>query len=522
MRHFLPHCSPTMQAEVLRKLEREERKKQSGQHQSRNPFEQYFNSPITYAENVLRVEWWSKQQEIARALIEHNRVFVKASHSVGKSFLAGGLVNWFFDCYKPGICLTTAPTFPQVVDVLWKEVRVQRKGRPGLQPKAPRLEDAPDHFAVGYTASTGDAFQGRHDAAVLIIFDEAVGVDTMFWDAAEGMMSSETAYWLCICNPTDTSSRAYEECQIAGKWHVMEISALDHPNIEAQLSGQPAPFPAAVSLGWVQDRVNEWCEPITFEDKRAADIEFPAGSGDWFRPGPLFESRVLGRWPSQGSIAVWSDAMWQSTLTRQEPRPTDLTVIGCDKARFGDDFTSFVVRRGNCVLHHETHNGWDNNQISGRLKQLCGQFAREGEDARKVRCLIDDVQGGVVDMAGGFSFAEVNSANRAVDEEGYPNKRSELWFTTAERANEGRVDLSRLSVNSLSLLRSQCMSPTWKVDNQGRREVERKADTKKRIKRSPDDADALNLAFSAATPTNRVVVYGGVKQQNTRRKVSEY
>ncbi len=107
--------------------------------------------PVAYAEEVLKVEWWEKQVEIAQALLEHKRVFVKASHSVGKSFLAGGLVNWFFDCFDPGICITTAPNAPQVRDILWKEVRVQRPAdlRGALQPKAPRMESSPGPFRGG-------------------------------------------------------------------------------------------------------------------------------------------------------------------------------------------------------------------------------------------------------------------------------------------------------------------------------------------------------------------------------------
>ncbi len=42
------------------------------------------------------------------------------------------------------------------------------------------------------------------------------------------------------------------------------------------------------------------------------------------------------------------------------------------------------------------------------------------------------------------------------------------------------------------------MAPTWKLDSQGRRVVEPKQDTKKRLKRSPDDMDALNLAYASA------------------------
>lgn len=463
---------------------------------SAEEFRGYRDDPVAYAREVLRVAWWHKQQEVAAALIRHRRVMVAASHSVGKSHLGGGLINWHYDVWDPGLTLTTAPTAQGVKDVLWKEVRVQRGGRPGLQPKAPRLESSADHFAVGYTARDDASFQGRHDEHVLIVFDEAVGIDAPFWDAAEGMMTSGGAYWLAIFNPTDTASRAYEEW-LSDRWHLVSISALDHPNIAAELRGEEPPFPAAVRLGWVNDRVQQWCTPIAAGDRKAGDLEWPPGSGAWVRPGPLAESRLLGRWPSQGSVSVWTEAMWEASLT-QRPLPQEPTEIGCDVARFGDDFTSIAVRRGGAALHHETHNGWSTDQTAGRLKQLCGLHKQPGEDPKRIAVKVDDdgVGGGVTDQRGEYNFLAVSGASKALQEEDYPNRRSELWFTVAGRADKGDLDLSRLAPASLSLLRRQAMAPRWKVDSAGRRVVEAKDETKKRIGRSPDDMDALNLSFA--------------------------
>ena len=510
----------------------------------------YRTDPAAYAREALGVVWWEKQVEAAEALLKHKRVFVKASHSVGKSFLAGGLVNWFFDCFYPGICVTTAPNAAQVRDILWKEVRVQRPvgSRRALQPKAPRMETTPDHFAVGLTAKDGSGFQGRHEEHVLIVFDECVGVAAPFWDAAEGMMTGDDCYFLAICNPTDTGSRAYLECQNRSKWHVIEISALEHPNIAAELAGEPVPFPKAVRLGWVEGKLREWCTPLPATSPpspppalppniplrggeggfmtaecglldgsfRAGDFEFPVVSGRWWRPGALFESRVLGRWPSQGADSVWSEAMWRGALVERRLDPAERLAIGCDVARFGDDFTSMVVALGGCVLHHETHNGWDTKRTAARLKELAAEFTvvgwrgtetseRRGTSPHPTRVEVhvddDGVGGGVMDQADGYCFLAVSAAERALEPGGYPNRRSEMWFTTAALALEGRLDLSRLSAESLELIRRQVMAPTWKLDSQGRRVVEAKAETKRRIGRSPDDADALNLAFA---PISRV------------------
>lgn len=477
----------------------------------------YRIDPESYACDVLGVTWWQKQVEIAEALLKYRRVFVKACHSIGKTHLAGGLVNWFFDSFQPSITLTTAPGMDSVKDLLWKEVRIQRKGRPGLMPKAPRMETSADHFAVGFTARDATAFHGRHEEKMFIVFDEAVGIEGEFWDAAEGMFTGEGCYWLVIMNPTDTSSRAYQE-QESGEWHIIEVSALEHPNILADIEGRPAPFPKAVRKSFIDSRLKAWATPIPAGDRVAGDVEFPPGSGNWFRPGPLFESRVLGRWPSTGTDSVWNDALWQACLIEQILQE-EATEIGCDVARFGDDYTSIVVRRGNCVLRWETHNGWGTDQTAGRLKQLAKEFSEEWEEPSNILIKVDDdgVGGGVYDQRGEFRFVRMNAASNALQADDYPNRRSEYWFGTAERAGEGRIDVSRVSEEGTRLIRQQLMAPKWKVDSQGRRVVEPKVDMKKRLGRSPDDADAFNLCFAPPPPPDKILyrpvgIIGGFKR----------
>jgi hypothetical protein len=335
---------------------------------------------------------------------------------------------------------------------------------------------------------------------MLIVFDEAVGVAPVFWETAESMFAGEGHGWLAIFNPTDTSSQAYAE-ELTGNWHTISLSALEHPNIAAELAGLPPPFPAAIRLDRLQDLLKAWCQPVNGKPK-PTDIEWPPQSGEYLRPGPIAEARLLGRWPSQATNSVWSDGAWQVAESTQLPEPQDEPVkIGCDVARFGDDFTSIHVRRGPVSLHHETANGWDTGETAGRLKQLADQWGQYcGLEGRRIDVNVDDdgVGGGVVDQRGNYSFHGLSGAQKAIDEEGYPNRRSELWFATAERAEEGRLDLTRLPADTRRELRRQALAPLWKVDNQGRRVVEPKSDTKKRIKRSPDDMDAVNLAYAVA------------------------
>jgi hypothetical protein len=482
----------------------------------------YAADPIGYARDVLKVEWWAKQQEVARAVLEHPMVFVKASHGVGKTHLAGGLVSWHFDSFNPSITLTTAPTAPQVNDLTWKEVRLQRRGR-NMLPKAPRIEDYfpngeinPGHMAGGYTARDADAFQGRHEEHLFLLFEEATGIEAPFWTAGEGILSSgKDNRWLVICNPVDPASPARLSELTNPRWHSITISALDHPNIRAQLLGLPKPFPKAIDLSWVEDKIERWCTPTAAAEARTTDFCWPplgiaqarGIEPQWYRPGALFEGKVLGRWPSQATAAVWSDADWLVAESAILTWPRNcVPEVGCDPARQGNNETAIVARRGPVALSLETYNGWTLDQTAGRLKRLARDLVTElkrevpdwvirPEDIPiKIDC--DGLGVGILDQRGDFAYVEIHGQWESRWPLEYPNIRSELWFNTVEATRKGRLTLARLPAHQRAKLKVQAFGPQWKIDGSGRCQVERKEETEKRTGQpSPDAMDALNLAY---------------------------
>lgn len=72
-----------------------------------------------------------------------------------------------------------------------------------------------------------------------------------------------------------------------------------------------------------------------------------------------------------------------------------------------------------------------------------------------------------------------------------------MWFTVAEMARKGELDLSRLDEETLEKIGTEALAPKYKVDSKGRRVVEPKDETKKELGRSTDSMDALNLAYAA-------------------------
>mgnify|MGYP003652233573 FL=1 len=111
--------------------------------------------------------------------------------------------------------------------------------------------------------------------------------------------------------------------------------------------------------------------------------------------------------------------------------------------------------------------------------------------------LIDEggVGGGVVDNKGDHMFYGVNSSGEAPRWREFPNMRSALWFEAAELAIDGKVSISNLPLHMKEKLIEELRTPIYIVDTIGRRVVESKDMMKRRLKHSPDIADAFNLAL---------------------------
>jgi hypothetical protein len=464
----------------------------------------YQERPVDYCRDVLKVRLTPVQEKIARLVCRPPyRVLVKSAHTVGKSFLAACLVNWWFDCFWPGIVLTSAPSAEQVKNILWKEVRRIRFDA-GLDtdcflPKACRMETSVDHFAFGFTARDRTGFQGHHEVAVLIIFDEAEGIDLEFWDAAQTMLQGDRYGFLAIYNPYLSSGPAVD-AERSGNYHVETMSALDHPNISAELRGQRPEYPAAVRLQWVRDAIAEWCDPADPGQPGAFQFD-----GKWYVAQGKGEAAILGRRPTAGINAVFPEYLFDLAVERKLPWPNNGRLqIGVDVAWEGNDDTALHVQKGGVSLHHESFHGQNPTRTAERAMSLALTLGAElgFVDPRKSVVIAVDTIGigaGVFSNileAGWRRAVGVNSWEALTERTDHPDLRSALWFGFADACRRGNISLGGLSKKALNDLRTELTAPVYWLDVRGRRKVEPKLDTKERIGRSPDNADALLLAYA--------------------------
>jgi hypothetical protein len=257
--------------------------------------------------------------------------------------------------------------------------------------------------------------------------------------------------------------------------------------------------------------LRKWSEPVVGAPE-PTDIEWPLGSGRYLRPGPEAEALLLGRWPRQAVNSVWGEAIWARCL---QPLGVDGPLeIGLDVARFGDDATVAVVRKGPSAVDLQRRAKLATTATAQFAAELAGRWGvRYQVEPRKVLIKTDDagVGGGVTDQlrANGYRCVPCLGVNRALHQRLYPNRRSENWFLAAELAAAGKLSVSRLPAAARVELRNQLLGARYEINSHGQRVVEEKKASKERLRKSPDEADAFLLAFGPEGNVAKVITIGG-------------
>ncbi|MHB9857622.1 terminase large subunit domain-containing protein [Streptomyces sp. YIM S03343] len=454
--------------------------------------EQHASDPWAWARDKLGVHLWSKQVEIAESVRDNRQTAVKSCHGVGKSFLAAQLVAWWLDIHPPGEArvVTTAPTGDQVKAILWSEIngaftKAEARGTPFLG----RINETDWKLGkrlIAFGRKPSDynphAFQGIHAKYVLVILDEACGVNKQFWTAARAIATGEHCRILAIGNPDDPGAEFARVCA-STRWNTVKVSAFDTPNF----TGEAVPDELRemlVSRSYVEEMAQEYGEE-----------------------SPTYISKVLGEFPSDAEDGVVRLSKVRACCRPREtpwaPDRLGPVELGVDMGAGGDE-TVIRERRG-VVVGRE----WRFRERDP--KKAVAQIVEAINESRAVTVKVDaiGIGWGVVGMlqekeSEGWHRAHVvgvNVSESSTDPARFKNLRSQLWWEVGRQLSEDLAwDMSGLDEADQERLASQLTAPKYTTDSAGRTVVEPKAETKKRLGRSPDNADALLLAFHDAGP----------------------
>lgn len=439
-------------------------------------YSEYADNPVEFAFDVLRIKVLTDQQkEILNTIKDNKYIAIPAGHGLGKSWIMAVVVLWFLYTRRPARVITTAPNKSMVEGILWKYI-ADFHTKAGLHGEMlttkltiGKENGEPTWYAEGFTAKDSVGFQGRHSANVMVVFDEAVGIPTPHWDSAKSLTMSPSDKIIAIGNPTTNSCQFRVEID-TGIWKVIKMSCLDHPNVKL---GKVL-IKGAVTREWIEERRKQYGGEHT----------------------DLFRSRVLGEFPLSSSESVFNEAWVDNCMSRPyeydqywgEKTPV---VVSCDVSGGSSDAATFTYIYRDGFVVQQSFLGMDEVDCANELLKW----------ADRSFIVIDDigVGGGVSAIVRRVTnyLSQMNVSGNATRPEFF-NIRSEMYFLLSRAL---RDDVLTLNPQGVELKRQLiCMK---KVDdynaNNGRAggkwRLEPKQDIKKRLGRSPDNADSLAMAY---------------------------
>jgi hypothetical protein len=469
------------------------------------------DSPVEFAEHVLRETIWTAQGETLQALWDHERVAVVASHGTGKTHIAARAVAWWIATRPFGAAqaVTTAPTWRQVKNLLWPHIRRLQQAHklPGRIGENAEWKINGEAIAYGFSPNDSDeaAGQGIHAPWVLVVLDEAGGIRRPRFQALEGVMSSGFSRMLAVGNaPTDDEDSAFEEKWKSPSWHGMRISAWDTPNFTGEETGPCTCIVAKFKPHPVSDHLTkpEWVDEVR--------ADFGEDSAYWI-------ARVNAQFPRGVAQRTIPWSFIEAAQERESPEiDGDVASLGVDIASDGGDELAFAVAKGFDVTFLEGRSGEANAdplQVALRIRQHIEGGADVGWEGliaaqrilnpnRRATVKIDvigigwGVHGIVKAWASEFIWPidviGVNvgeKPNTSTGQAKYLNKRAEMWWGGRELFRE----VVKLHCDKRTA--AQLAGPKYDPTSAGLIKIESKDNMKARGLPSPDRAEAVLLAI---------------------------
>jgi hypothetical protein len=426
---------------------------------------------------------FEKQRLILESIRDCQETLVPACHDSSKTFTAARALMWFLFAH-PGdaIVLSTAPTFTQVAELLWREVKVAySKASFNLGGKLlnTKYELGPKWFALGITSDDPVNYQGFHAGNILVILDEADGVKKEVWDALEGTLTSGNAKLLAIGNPLDPTSEFAKRVRNATypKSRVIRITADDVLAVSDK-------FPFLLQRKWVDDKRRVWGENSS-----------------------LYKGKVLAQWPDQ-SIDTLIPIPW---LVQARNRSVERGILtyGVDVARFGSNRTVRTLIAGNQLLWSKATSREDTVETATRVYSDIVRY-----EPAMTQIDVTGVGGGVMDQVRKqlplAPIIGVHNGGQAHNTTKYVNRAAEMWWALREAFENDRIGLNSEDTDAIEELINDLNRPTYSynrrqqliVDKYGlpRGTSEYGLDDEERAAASPDRGDSFVLAWTAAKP----------------------
>ena len=447
----------------------------------------YKKNPLAFPRDVLGVTLSEQQEDLFLKMIGYeSRVACKSATGTGKTFvLAVVILHQLFTEVEVNI-LATSPSAGQLNRGLRSELgKLHRMIKDKtlrdsviLQRDTIFLDGLKDtHFCslVTGSAENEESLAGFHAKKVLILVDEASGIDKAVMGILKGNLTTPGSSMIQITNPQRPSGAFYDlMMNPPARYHCITLTAFGSPFI---------------AESWIKEVEEEYGKDSDFYKVRVLG-EFPSSSDAIFIPRDYIDSA--------------SKRYLEFKDYHQHP-----IVLGVDVARFGDDKSIFVLRQGPKVLDIRKFQGLDTMEVTGEILNYYNQ------NAQIATIFIDEVGlgAGSYDRAKqlGLPVIGINVGMKSTNSKVYYNLRAELFSELKEWLRVGG-DIPK----DLELI-DQLASLQYGFNQRTQLQLMTKSDMKKKLKvASPDIADALAFTFY---PSSGIARRSNVRKRAVRKRV---
>lgn len=435
----------------------------------------YKDRPVEFVKDIIGATPDDIQGDILTSVAENQLTSVRSGHGIGKSALQSWLIYWFM-CTRPFPKIPcTAPTKHQLHDILWAEVAKWRTKSiqseiEWTQEKLYMKSNPENWFAVPRTATQPDALQGFHADHLLYIIDEASGVKDVVFEPVLGSLSTQDAKLIMCGNPTQLSGFFFDS-------HNKNRSIYKTFKVSGENSKR-------VSKDYIQMII----------DMYGLDSD-------------VYRVRVAGEFP-KAMPDSFIQLDWVENCSKKNTKDIAISRIdiGVDVARYGDDQTIICPifdKKSQQKPIELNHN--DTMQVTGTIVQLIEQLRTKHIGISihiKIDC--DGLGVGVYDRLKEVKkernwitvklyechFGGRGGKNKDDEPIEFSNSTGLMWGLLREKVKSNQIELY---YNDKQI--TQITNRKYRINSDGKIELERKEEMKKRGLTSPDMADALALSL---------------------------
>jgi hypothetical protein len=453
---------------------------------------EHFKGPRKWQREVLQTIADHIKENQGKLDFNTLRHAVSSGRGIGKSALVSWITIWMLTTRIGSTTIISANSESQLRSVTWAEITkwlAMSLNSHWFEVSATRLMPAKwltelverdlkkgtRYWGVEgrlWSAENPDAYAGVHNFdGVLVVFDEASGIDDSIWAVTSGFFTENTPnrFWMAFSNPRRNTGYFYEAFNSKREfWTTKVVDARTVEGTDKQV---------------YQQIIDEYGA-----DSSQAHVE------------------VYGQFPSEGDDQFISASLVDEAMKR--PKYQDQSapiVIGVDPARFGADATVIAVRQGRDIIAIQRHRGDDTMTVVGHVIEAI-------EEYKPALVVIDEggLGAGIVDRLKEqrYKVKGINFGNKSTNPIMYGNKRAEMWGKMKDWLKTAAIPLDRF-------LKTDLISPMMKPDSKGTIFLESKKDMKARGLASPDAADAICVTFAFA------VAHREARESTQRRTYSD-